>query len=123
MTLYAAHGPIGSSHGIQPVQSVSPGVAKRLLNPPSTGRLVLPFDALGVDLEQHVHAVPGPLRDLGRWHSRIEPKRHGGVPQLVGHLAERGALLHRGQGVLSSRPPDPGIGLLEIEPRPTPWAT
>jgi hypothetical protein len=33
---------------------------------PALGELVLAYDALGVDAQQHVHAVPGPLRHLGR---------------------------------------------------------
>src|SRR5680860_610044 len=35
--------------------------------------LVLAVDALGVDLEEHVDAVAGPLGDLGRRDARVEP--------------------------------------------------
>jgi hypothetical protein len=41
---------------------------------PSLGELVLAHDALGVDPQQHVDAVPGPLGHLGRIHAAVEPR-------------------------------------------------
>ena len=60
-----------------------PASARRLLATYVIPGLVLAVDALGVDLEQHVHRVPRPLSDLGRGHARVEPQRHGGVTQVV----------------------------------------
>jgi hypothetical protein len=48
------------------------------------GELVLADDVLGVDPEQHVHAVPGPFGDLGRVDAAVEPRGQAGMPQVVG---------------------------------------
>src|SRR5215813_756798 len=45
------------------------------------GLAVLAGDALGVDTQQHVHAVPCPFGDLGSGYSGVEPGRDGGVAQ------------------------------------------
>ena len=39
--------------------------------------------ALGVDREEDIHAVPGPLGDLGRRDTGIQPSRYGRVAQVV----------------------------------------
>ena len=44
------------------------------------GELVLAHDALGVDAQQDVHAVPGPLGHLRGIDAAVQP----GVPQVVG---------------------------------------
>jgi len=41
--------------------------------------LVLAIDALGVDPEEGIHAVPGPLGGLGRRDPGIQPSRNGCV--------------------------------------------
>jgi hypothetical protein len=41
---------------------------------PALGELVLADNALGVDPQQYVHAVPGPLRDLRRVDAAVEPR-------------------------------------------------
>lgn len=46
--------------------------------------LVLAENALGVDPQQHVHAVAGPLGDLGSCDAGVEPGGHCGVPQSWG---------------------------------------
>ena len=48
---------------------------------PLPGGLLLPDDALGVDLVQHTDAVPCPLGYLRRWHTGVEPRRDGGMPR------------------------------------------
>lgn len=45
---------------------------KRRPNPAARGFL-LTVDALRVDPHEHVHAVPGPLGDLGSRYSGVEP--------------------------------------------------
>lgn len=50
---------------------------------------MLAVDALRVDPHQDVHAVPGPLGYLGRWHPGVEPERHSGVPQVVRSPSQR----------------------------------
>jgi alkylation response protein AidB-like acyl-CoA dehydrogenase len=51
--------------------------------------LVLAIDALGVDPEEDIHAVPGPLGDLGRRDPGIQPSRNGCVAQVVRVLGQR----------------------------------
>ena len=70
-------------------------IFERPLNPPARS-LVLPFDALRVDLQQDMHTVPRPLGDLCRRYTGVESERHSSVPELVRHLAEWGTLLRRG---------------------------
>jgi hypothetical protein len=45
--------------------------------------LIAAVDALGVDRQKHLDAVPGPLCDLGSWHASVEPQRDAAVPQVV----------------------------------------
>ena len=47
------------------------------------GELVLAHDALGVDAQQYVHAVPGPLGHLGGVDAAVQPGGQAGVPQVV----------------------------------------
>ena len=68
---------------------------------PALGELVLAHNALGVDPQQHVHAVPSPLRHLGRVHAAVEPRGEAGVPEVVRAPRERRGLLRRGQGRLA----------------------
>ena len=42
--------------------------------------LVAAVDALGVDGEKHLDAVPCPLCDLGSWHASVEPQRDAAAP-------------------------------------------
>jgi hypothetical protein len=44
---------------------------------------------VGVDPQQHVHAVPGPFGDLGRLGSCLEPGGDTGVSQVVRAPGER----------------------------------
>jgi hypothetical protein len=64
--------------------------------PPSGGELGLPTrEALRVVAPQHLRRLTGPLGDLGRRDARVQPRRHGGVAQVVGCLGQRrGELLH-----------------------------
>src|ERR1039457_5328868 len=48
------------------------------------GLVLLPGDAVGVDPEEHVHAVACPFGDLWRGHSGVKPCRDGGVTEVVG---------------------------------------
>lgn len=40
-------------------------------------------ETFGVDLEQHLHRMPGPLGDLGSWYAAVEPRRHARVTKVV----------------------------------------
>jgi hypothetical protein len=51
---------------------------------PPLGLVLLAGDALGVDPEQDVDAVPGPVGDLRRRHASVEPGGDCGMPQVVG---------------------------------------
>lgn len=53
--------------------------------PANTGEpdLIRAVDALGVDRQEYLDAVPGPLCDLGSWHASVEPQRDAAVPQVV----------------------------------------
>jgi len=53
------------------------------------GEFVLADDALGVDAQQNVHAVPRPLRDLGREDAPVQPGGQARVPQVVRPPGER----------------------------------
>src|SRR6516225_563510 len=57
------------------------------------GLVLLAGDALGVDAQQHVHAVARPVGDLRSGYARVEPGRDGRVPQIVGaSRQQRGGL-------------------------------
>src|SRR5215470_726113 len=73
---------------------------------PALGELVLAYDAFGVDPQEHVHAVPGPLGYLGRVDAAVEPRGQAGVPEVIWAPRERGGLLDRGQRRLARF--DPG---------------
>lgn len=60
------------------------------------GDFVLAVDALGVDAQQDLDAVAGPLGDLGRRDAGVEPAGQAGVPQVVDALGERRRRLPRG---------------------------
>ena len=47
---------------------------------PALGELVLARDALDVDARQHVHAMPGPLGDLGGVDAAFEPYGYSRAP-------------------------------------------
>jgi hypothetical protein len=59
---------------------------------------LLPGDALGVDPQQHVHAVARPLGDLGRGHPRVQPGGNGRMAQIVGTPGQQRRGLAGGEG-------------------------
>jgi hypothetical protein len=69
---------------------VASGQSRRLFNTP-LGFALLAGDALGVDPQQHVHAVPRPFGNLRSRNSGVEPGRDGGVAQVIGPAQERDA--------------------------------
>ena len=64
------------------------------------GEVVLARDALGIDAQQYVHAVPGPLGHLGWVDAAVQPCRQAGVPQVVWPPGERRGLLRGSEGQL-----------------------
>ena len=74
------------------------------------GDVGLAVDALGVDPEQHVNAVPGPFGDLRGVHSGVEPHRQAGVPEVVHPAGQRGSLFLRRQCGLPRRGPGAPVG-------------
>jgi hypothetical protein len=82
-------------------------LAKRLEDP-ALSKLVLAYDALGVDPQQHVDAVPGPLGHLGRVDAAVEPCGQAGVPEVIRAPSERRGLLRGTQRRLARF--DPGAG-------------
>jgi hypothetical protein len=64
------------------VPNFRPSVLTQRLANPALGELVLAHDALGIDPQQHVHAVPGPLGYLGRVDAAVQPRRQAGVPEV-----------------------------------------
>src|SRR6185437_7152063 len=47
-------------------------------------------DAFRVHPQEYVKAVAGPLGDLRRIHTRVKPRRDGGVPKGVWPIRQRG---------------------------------
>src|SRR5215813_10031404 len=76
----------------------------------SLGELVLAHNALGVDPQQHVHAVPGPLGYLGRVDAAVEPRGQAGVPEVIWAPRERGGLLRGAQSRLTRFDPGASVG-------------
>src|SRR5215471_19607023 len=74
------------------------------------GEFVLARDALGVDAQQHVHAVPGPFGHLGGIDAAVQPRRQAGVPQVVWPPGQRRGLLGRGEGQLACLNPGTAVG-------------
>jgi hypothetical protein len=77
---------------------------------PALRQFVLADDAFGIDPQQYVHAVPGPLGNLGRVDAAVEPGGQAGVPQVVRAPGERRGLLRGGQGRLARFGPGPPVG-------------
>jgi antitoxin YefM len=64
-------------------------LAQRVADP-ALGQLVLARDALGVDPEQDVDAMPGPPGYLGWVDAAVQPRRQAGMPQArLSELARR----------------------------------
>ncbi len=78
--------------------------------------LIAARDALGVDVQEHLDAVPGPGRDLRGVHASVQPCRHGGVPQVVGAARERRRRLFPCEGGLARGAPDVAVKLVTQEP-------
>jgi hypothetical protein len=68
---------------------------------PALGELVLAHDTFGVDPEQHVHAVTGPVRYLGGVDTAVQPSGQTGMPQVVRPPGEWRGLLCCGQSYLA----------------------
>jgi len=64
---------------------------------PALGQLVVAHDALGVDAQQHVHAVPGPLGHLGGIDAAVQPGGQAGMAEVAWPPGEGRGLLSRGQ--------------------------
>ena len=68
---------------------------------PALGEFVLADDTLGVDPQEHIHAVPGPLRYLGGVDAAIQPRGQAGMPEIVRAPGERRGLLRGTQSRLA----------------------
>ena len=60
-------------------------------------------EALGIDPEEYVDAVSGPLRDLSRGDSGGQPGRQAGVPEVVRPSRQGRGDLIGGQRLLASQ--------------------
>jgi hypothetical protein len=56
---------------------------------PALGELVLAGNALCVDAQQHIDAVPCPLGHLGWVDAAVEPRGQAGVPEVIWPPGER----------------------------------
>jgi len=74
------------------------------------GEFVLAHDALGIDPQQYVHAVSGPLGYLGRVDAAVEPRGQAGMAEVVRAPGERRGLLCCGEGRLTRSDPGPPVG-------------
>ena len=77
---------------------------------PALGELVLTRDALGVDPQHHVDAVPSPLRHLSGIDAAVQPRGQASVPEVIRAPCERGVLLGRGEGRLARFDPGAPVG-------------
>ncbi len=75
-------------------------------------QIFLSGDALGVDLEQHCHAVSGPFRDLRWCYTSVEPRRHARVPEVVCAPGQRRGVFLISQCFLSGSAPGAAVGAL-----------
>ena len=85
----------------QPRSAPTPRLDARLRD------LILAIDALGVDPEEDIHTVPGPLGDLGGRDPGAQPSRYGRVAQVVRALGQRRGELGIGKSGSTRRSPDP----------------
>jgi hypothetical protein len=84
----AAHVGLESVSDVVVIKAGMSVLAQRFTDP-SLSELVLAHDALGVDPQQHVDAVPGPLRHLGGIDAAVEPRGQAGMPKVVRSPSER----------------------------------
>jgi hypothetical protein len=56
---------------------------------PAPGDVLLAFDAFSVDAEQDFHSMAGPLGDLRRRYSPVEPGGEARMTQVIGSAGER----------------------------------
>src|SRR6478672_9955948 len=91
-------------HSVIPVRAM--GVSESCLDPLSDG-LVLSVDALGVDAEQDVDTVAGPLGDMGGGHAGVEPQGDRGMPKVVRAPGQRRRVQKWAEGFASCLVPDP----------------
>jgi hypothetical protein len=73
---------------------------------PALGELILTCDALSVDPQQHVDAVPGPLRYLSGIDTAVQPRGQASMSEVIRARCERRVLLGRGESRLARF--DPG---------------
>jgi hypothetical protein len=78
---------------------------------PELGEFVLARDALGVDPQQDVYAVSGPLGHLGGVDAAVQPGGQAGMPQVVRAPGERRGLFGCGEGHLARF--DPGAPVVD----------
>jgi hypothetical protein len=64
----------------------------------SLGEFVLTGDALSVDPQQHVDAVPSPLRHLSGIDTAVQPRGQASMPEVIRAPGKWGRLLGRGEG-------------------------
>jgi hypothetical protein len=74
------------------------------------GLVLLPRDALGVDPEQHVHAVTCPLGDLRRGDPGVEPCGDGGVAEVVGAPGQERGCFRRAERCVACLVEDREVG-------------
>jgi hypothetical protein len=74
------------------------------------GDFLLAVDAFGVDAQEDLDTVAGPLGDLGGSDAAVEPEGDCGVPEVVGAAGERRGDLVWSQGQEAGLLPDLGVG-------------
>jgi hypothetical protein len=91
------------------------GVSERRLDALADQR-VTAVEALGVDPEQDLDRVPGPLGHHGRGHAAVESGGHGRVPKVVGRFRPRPG---RGAARASSKSRPAAQSQLNARPGPS----
>ena len=79
----------GPRHEPEPPTKQTGSAAERIINPPV--RVVpLPVDALRIDVEQNLDAVPRLHSHVGSGYASVEPQRHAPMPQVVRSPRQQG---------------------------------
>lgn len=92
----------GLGDGPEPLHPYGLSVVERIVDP-LVRAVLLPVDALRVELQRHLDTVPSPFGDRGCRNTGVEPQGHPRVPQVVQPPSQGRGDLFRREGRSPSR--------------------